>query len=151
MFISTNKATKYALGLSLSSFTGVESFSPYSVWMWENKYQKNSEYGRLLGTTKNGRSWNTNIVRNCGCSIRNSRLAIGTLIWKIMNQEREYKKDSKVKEIINKMTGMRHQRHLDILKNIKSKIIRTSTAIKQHKPKVSSFSLDIISTARRQL
>ena len=38
---------------------------------------------------------------------------------KIINQESQYEYDFKIKKIKNKITGKRHQRHSDILNNIK--------------------------------
>ena len=48
----------------------------------------------------------------------NWRLITETLTIKI-NRERQYERDSRIKNINYKMTGMKHQYHKDISKNIK--------------------------------
>ena len=52
----------------------------------------------------------------------NSRLVTETLTRKVINQERQCEQNSRIKEIKNKITGIRHQRHSDILKSIKSRL-----------------------------
>lgn len=79
----------------------------------------------------------------------NSRIVSETLTRKIINPERHYEQDSWIKGTKNFITRIRQQCHNNILKK-KKRIIWTSTAIKQHKPRIWSLSLDIIFTARQQ-
>ena len=52
----------------------------------------------------------------------NAILVTKTLTRKIINQERQYEQNSRIKEIKNKITGMTDQCHNDILKNIKIRL-----------------------------
>lgn len=52
----------------------------------------------------------------------NAILVTKTLTRKIINQERQYEQNSRIKEIKNKITGMTDQCHNDVLKNIKIRL-----------------------------
>lgn len=69
---------------------------------------------------------------------------------KIINQEKQYERDSKIKSIKNKITGMTQGCRKRYTKEHKMQIIQTSTTIKSHKSRIWSFSSNITFTTRKR-
>lgn len=83
-----------------------------------------------LPATKDGSSWNINILRNCWLWIPK----LNTSHWNTHNSKHQSKntiiltrsknmsKNKITGDVRNKIIGIKHQRHTDILKNIKSRL-----------------------------
>ena len=80
---------------------------------------------------QDGSSWNISILRNCWLWISK----LNTSHWNTYNSKHQTKntiiltrsknmsKNKITGDVRNKITGIKHQRHIDILKNIKSRLI----------------------------